>query len=247
MLQRTDLRRRGPTIPGRLVGWLERGETHPFHFAKLMNFAKRSTHAVGAACRTDLPDGHAAQNPVQSPLQKYFASPVGQIISTNSRHPTPQQGRIAIVTDAGWDAVDAAAFCAQWDRRAGRKTCERSPARGREMLQRTAKSCGPDTPTLVSSLRSCVGPTGLRQNISAGDGGKRARSPGRVRHKPLKPLRAGMPGDSGVLVYSCAFYQFKAHTRPRVQRAPGIPHALFRANGPCTTRAHCAAGTRNCI
>src|ERR1700681_2991525 len=38
---------------------------------------------------------------VQSPLQKYFASPVGQIISTNSRHPTPQEGRIAIVTDAG--------------------------------------------------------------------------------------------------------------------------------------------------
>jgi len=33
---------------------------------------------------------------VQSPLQKYFASPVGQIISTNSRHPTPPEGRIAI-------------------------------------------------------------------------------------------------------------------------------------------------------
>src|SRR5450631_3513462 len=39
-------------------------------------------------------------------------------------------------------------------------------------LQRTAKSCGPDAPTLASSLRSGVGPTGLRQNISAGDGGK---------------------------------------------------------------------------
>jgi hypothetical protein len=61
---------------------------------------------------------------VQSPLQKYFASPVGQIISTNSRHPTPQQGRIAIVTDAGWDAVDAAAFCARWGRRADREICE---------------------------------------------------------------------------------------------------------------------------
>src|SRR5712692_2521068 len=35
--------------------------------------------------------------------------------------------------------------------------------------------------------------------ISADDGGKRARSPGRARHKPLKPLRAGMPG---VPVYS---------------------------------------------
>src|SRR6202040_1060162 len=68
------------------------------------------------------------------------------------------------------------------------------------MLQRTAKSCGPDAPMLASSLRSRVGPTGLRQDISAGDGGKRARSPGRARRKPLKPLRAGTPGDSGVLV-----------------------------------------------
>jgi hypothetical protein len=56
---------------------------------------------------------------VQSHLQKYLPSPVGQIISTNSRHPTPHKGRIMIVTDAGWVAVDAAAFCARWDRRAG--------------------------------------------------------------------------------------------------------------------------------
>src|SRR5450631_761970 len=56
---------------------------------------------------------------VQSLLQKYFASPVGQIISTNSRHPTPQEGRIMIVTNAGWGAVDAAASCVRWDRRAG--------------------------------------------------------------------------------------------------------------------------------
>jgi hypothetical protein len=40
-------------------------------------------------------------------------------------HPT--RGALAIVTNAGWDAVDAAAFCARWDRRAGRKTCERFP------------------------------------------------------------------------------------------------------------------------
>src|SRR5882724_6352463 len=66
----------------------------------------------------------------------------------------PLQGRIAIVTDAGWDAVDAAAFCARRDRRAGwRKACERSTARGRGMLQRTAKSCGPDAPMLASSSR----------------------------------------------------------------------------------------------
>src|SRR5438034_8183552 len=45
-----------------------------------------------------------------------------------------------------------------------------------------------------------VGPTGRGLAISADDGGKQARSPGRARRKPLKPLRAGMPGDSGVLV-----------------------------------------------
>ena len=83
-----------------------------------------------------------------------------------------------IVTDAGWDAVDAAAFCAQRDCRAGDEPVSDHQASGREMLLRTAKSCGPDAPMLASSSRSCVGPTGLRQNLSADDGGKRARSPG---------------------------------------------------------------------
>src|SRR6266436_9794081 len=73
-------------------------------------------HLRAQQAASDLPVRHFC---VESPLQKYFASPVGQIISTDSRHPTPPQGRIAIVTDAGWDAVDAAAFCARWDRRAG--------------------------------------------------------------------------------------------------------------------------------
>jgi hypothetical protein len=47
-------------------------------------------------------------------------------------------------------------------------------------LMRTAKSCGPDAPTLASSSRKAT---------FAGDGGKKARSPGRARRKPLKPLR----------------------------------------------------------
>ena len=68
---------------------------------------------------SDLPVGRRCNFPVESLLQKYFASPVGQIISTNSRRPTPLQGRIAIVMDAGWDDVDAAAFCARQDRSSG--------------------------------------------------------------------------------------------------------------------------------
>src|SRR3982074_2643667 len=107
-----------------------------------------------------------------------------------------------IVTDAGWDAVDAAAFCARKVAGQASRLVSDHKASGREMLQRTAKSCGPDAPTLASSFAGWqVGPYRAPTNhVSAGDGGKRARSPGRARHKLLKPLRAGMPGDSGVLV-----------------------------------------------
>src|ERR1700682_4270609 len=118
-------------------------------------------------------------------------------------------------------------------------------ASGREMLQRTAKSCGPDTPTLVSSLRSCVGPTGLRQNISADDGGKTARSPGRARHTPLKPLRAGMPGDSGVLVVTRVRSTNTKCTRGRgCSGHPAFPTPSMGAEDKCTTRAHRAARSR---
>ena len=97
------------------------------------------------------------------------------------------------------------------------------------MLQRTAKSCGPDAPTLASSLRSRVGPTGLRQDLSAGDGGKQARSPGRARRKPLKPLRAGTSGDSGVPVYSCAFLPMQsAHEAAGATGTRRSPRPLFQ-------------------
>jgi hypothetical protein len=113
------------------------------------------------------------------------------------------------------------------------------------MLLRTAKSCGPDAPTLASSSRSCVGPTGLRQDISAGDGGKTARSPGRARRKPLKPLRAGMPGDSGVLVVTRVRFTNAKCTRGRgCSGHPAFPTPSKGARDKCTARAHRAAGSR---
>ena len=39
-----------------------------------------------------LPDGQISDLPVQPRLKKYFAFPVGQIISTSSRHPVPRRG-----------------------------------------------------------------------------------------------------------------------------------------------------------
>jgi hypothetical protein len=56
--------------------------------------------------------------PVQSHVKKYSASHLTQIKSISiTVHPT--EGRIAIVTDAGLDAVDAAALGVEHDRRAG--------------------------------------------------------------------------------------------------------------------------------
>ena len=71
---------------------------------------------------------------VQPLREKYSDFPKTQITSIiHASRPT--EGRLAIVTDAGRDAVDA------------------DGAIDERRLRRTAKSCGPDTPTLVSSFR----------------------------------------------------------------------------------------------
>src|SRR6266481_7848943 len=119
----------------------------------LMSSRPRRGLFVATAQPADLPVGRFVDRGVQSHLQKYFTSPVGQIISTNSRHPTPPEGRIMIVTDAGRDAVDAAAFCARRDRRAGSSGLVSDHRCADERrFSRTAKSCGPDAPTLASSF-----------------------------------------------------------------------------------------------
>src|ERR1700742_2172766 len=56
----------------------------------------------------------------------------GQITFTSPRHPVPPGGALAIATNAGQGAVAA------------------HPAAWRAREKRTAKSCGPDAPTLAS-------------------------------------------------------------------------------------------------
>ena len=73
--------------------------------------------------------------PVQSCLQKYSALVSAQITHMSFAIPLLHEGRFAIVTDVGRDAVDA-----------GGATDESA-------YLRTAKSCGPDAPTLASSSR----------------------------------------------------------------------------------------------
>jgi hypothetical protein len=115
--------------------------------------------------KSNLSNGIKLFLPVQSPLSKIFRFAPAPNHFHTSRHPVPLEGRFAIVTDVGTGC--------------GGRECAFDERR----VMRTAKSCGPDASTLASSLRKF-----------AGDGDKQARSPGRSRRKPLKPLRAGMPG-----------------------------------------------------
>ena len=86
--------------------------------------------------------------------------------------PVPLEGRLAIVTDAGRDAVDA------------------------DGALTNAPDSGRRSRVVLTPRRWCqVGGSNF-----AGDGGKKARSPGRARRKPLKPLRGECRVISGVTV-----------------------------------------------
>jgi hypothetical protein len=86
----------------------------------------------------------------------------------------------------------------------------------------------------------------------AGDGGKKARSPGRARSKPLKPLRAGMPGDSGVTAVNTRVHLplLCAHEAAGALGARHSPRPLLTvaprlwAAVPGIARAHRAARRR---
>src|SRR4051812_22141007 len=75
------------------------------------------------------------------------------------RVPSRQEGRIAIVTNARRDVVDAAASARKVD--AGRgKTRERSRRAGRTALKRTAKPCGSGTRGWCQAAGGACDPTG---------------------------------------------------------------------------------------
>ena len=55
-----------------------------------------------------MPDGQISEVPVESHFQKYSGFRRTQITFRTSAIPSHSEGRFAIVTDAGRDAVDAA-------------------------------------------------------------------------------------------------------------------------------------------
>ena len=111
----------------------------------------------------------------------------------------------------------------------------------RTALTRTAKSCGPDIPTLISSGRQCL-------RIAACDGDNKPGSPGRSRRKPLKPLR----GESRMIrqylwwTNSCAFFTctrgYGCVPRTRLSLRP-----RHRGSLSCRTRARmCRENADDC-
>jgi hypothetical protein len=81
--------------------------------------APRPGHERGSRGRVVICPTGSLLTPVSSPLCKNIL--LRHLVETDLLIPPshPTEGRIMIVTNAGRDAVDAAAFCARGDRRAG--------------------------------------------------------------------------------------------------------------------------------
>ena len=133
---------------------------------------------------TDLPDGLIFRNHVNPSRIKYFAFPEMRVYGAPV--PSHKRGVSRSSRTLMRDAMDAAA--------------REDEAR----ISRTAKACGPDPPMLGSSLRAMIS----RATVT-----KKARTPGRARHKPHNHCA----GDAGVcsvvpVVCSCAISSaFRAH------------------------------------
>ena len=118
----------------------------------LLRFARNDE--IAWSLRQSNPTGKSPET-LSIPLAKNIPLNASGKSAALLRPSHPNEGRIAIVTDVRWDAVDAMA---------AQDECRSS---------RTAKSCGPDAAVLASSLRMRIDPNGSNAAF-ADDGGKRA-------------------------------------------------------------------------
>jgi hypothetical protein len=99
----------------------------------------------------------------------------------------------------------------------------RDGAKDESALSRTAKSCGPDIPTLISSLRG---------DDLDGDGGKKARLTKESAKETVKTIRAG---NAGIVSATCGELPSCVFLLTRETAgafdAPGIPCALYVFEG----------------
>jgi hypothetical protein len=123
--------------------------------------------AASISAAASVPDGQISKQPVQPPSQKHSGSLQTQITSTSLAIPAHSEGRFAIVTDVGCGM--------RWTRLRQETNDVVRGRRSRVVL----------TPRRWRQV-------GERNFID--DGGKKARSPGRARNKPLKPFAQGKAG-----------------------------------------------------
>src|ERR1700730_7622125 len=97
---------------------------------------------------------------------------------------------------------------------------------------RTAKSCGPGTRCWCQVGGGKSARPGADKAISADDGGKRNSRTGESTKETVKTIACGNAGCSGGPVVATLVCFLPLHTRLRVQRAPGIPHALLGRRMP---------------
>jgi hypothetical protein len=110
--------------------------------------------------------------PVQPSPQKYFASRFAQITSISPAVLFPLEGRFAIVTDVGSGM--------RWTR---------LHLEDERCSPRTAKSCGPDAPTLASSFVESSAKRWWQKSPVTRESTKETVKTIRVRECRVKPVR----------------------------------------------------------
>jgi hypothetical protein len=126
---------------------------------------------------------------LSSPFFRMFCCAVYPYQIYNSRCSVPLPGRIAIVTDAGRDAVDASASGMKRKSQGGPKEArERSTTCCRTALSRTTKSCGPVVQHIFRFAKDDKNP--LKSSTYA-PRAEKEKTPARKRQAPIGPVHAG--------------------------------------------------------
>jgi hypothetical protein len=167
---------------------------------------------------TDLPDGRSREKSVQPLREKYSAFPVGQIISTSSPRPASQRGG------------------SRSSRTRGGMRWTRAAPKTRALIPRTAKSCGPDAPTLVSSFAKQFARRRWQESPVTGESAK----------ETVKTIAQGRPGETGepVVTMLVCFYYFAREAAGAAGTRLSLRPLFFEGGNRCTARARRAARTR---
>ena len=171
--------------------------------------------------RQNNPTGKSAKTCPALALKNIPLNPSGKsALPTRPSHPT--RGALRNVTNARWDAVDAAA-------------CKTNVS-----LLRTAKSCGPGAPVLALSF--------ARSKLLRDDGGNKPVT-GESSKETVKPSRRESRIASAGPVCSCAlsFAQIAHETAGAARTRLSLRPLYTEGRSGCKPRAYHAAGTRTFV